>query len=357
MAEAAATTPDRVTVHCVHQHNAPFACLEAQEIVSAHSGLPPIVSDEFLRSVLARCQEAVAGALSRARRVTHVSLGLARVEKVASSRRILGADGKLAAWRASATTDPQLRVMPEGLIDPWLRTIALHDGEEPVVACHYYATHPMSYYGDGRVTSDFAGLARKRRQAEDPGTTHIYFTGCAGDIAAGKYNDGSPESRLGLTERLAEAIVQSERGREIEPLLSARWRTEEVLPPVRAGWSEDALLAEVADRTLSVADRNRAAFKAAWLRRQRRGQRIVISALELGKVTLLHLPAECFVAYQLQAQSQAAGRFVATAAYGDGGPWYMPTRAAYAQGGYEVSVAFCDPGIEDDLTRAIQALL
>ena len=29
LAEAAGTTPDRVAVQCVHQHNAPFACLDA----------------------------------------------------------------------------------------------------------------------------------------------------------------------------------------------------------------------------------------------------------------------------------------------------------------------------------------
>src|SRR5262249_31103138 len=33
LAEAAGTTPDRVAVQCVHQHNAPFACLGAERIV------------------------------------------------------------------------------------------------------------------------------------------------------------------------------------------------------------------------------------------------------------------------------------------------------------------------------------
>ena len=39
LAQAAATTPERVAVQCVHQHNAPFVCLEAEEIVSAQSDL------------------------------------------------------------------------------------------------------------------------------------------------------------------------------------------------------------------------------------------------------------------------------------------------------------------------------
>ena len=40
LADAAGTTPDRVAVHCVHQHNAPFACLDAERIVQAQGDLP-----------------------------------------------------------------------------------------------------------------------------------------------------------------------------------------------------------------------------------------------------------------------------------------------------------------------------
>ncbi|MCX7269951.1 MAG: hypothetical protein NT095_05555, partial [Burkholderiales bacterium] len=42
IAEAAGTTPDRVAVHCVHQHNAPFACLEAAKLVAAQTDLQHI---------------------------------------------------------------------------------------------------------------------------------------------------------------------------------------------------------------------------------------------------------------------------------------------------------------------------
>ncbi len=35
LAAAAGTTADRVAVHCVHQHNAPFACLNTEALVAA----------------------------------------------------------------------------------------------------------------------------------------------------------------------------------------------------------------------------------------------------------------------------------------------------------------------------------
>ena len=34
LAQAAGTTPDRVAVHCVHQHNAPMVCLAADAIIA-----------------------------------------------------------------------------------------------------------------------------------------------------------------------------------------------------------------------------------------------------------------------------------------------------------------------------------
>ena len=39
LAEAAGTTIDRVTVHCVHQHNAPFACVDAEQIILEQGGI------------------------------------------------------------------------------------------------------------------------------------------------------------------------------------------------------------------------------------------------------------------------------------------------------------------------------
>ena len=95
----------------------------------------------------------------------------------------------------------------------------------------------------------------------------------------------------------------------------------------------------------------------AWLQRLDQKQPILLSSLTINDVSLLHLPSECFIEYQLRSQQLISNRFVATAAYGDGGPWYIPTKEAYPQGGYEVSVAFCEPEVDDELTAAIRSLI
>jgi hypothetical protein len=94
-----------------------------------------------------------------------------------------------------------------------------------------------------------------------------------------------------------------------------------------------------------------------WQKRLLEKIPIMLSSLNIGGHSLLHLPAESFVGYQLRAQELAGGRFVATAAYGDGGPWYIPLKADYPKGGYEVGVANCADTIEASLVAGIRDLL
>jgi hypothetical protein len=88
-------------------------------------------------------------------------------------------DGRLVTRFSSA--DAALRELPEGKIDPWLRTVTLFEGENPRVWLHFYATHPQSFYGGGIAAPDVPGLARKRLEKEE-GIPHIYFTGCGGEV-------------------------------------------------------------------------------------------------------------------------------------------------------------------------------
>ena len=91
--------------------------------------------------------------------MTHLGFGQGKVEKVASNRRILGADGKVEIVRFSRTKDPKAIAAPEGVIDPWLKSVSFWNGDRAVAVLTYYATHPQSHYGKGDVTCEFVGLA------------------------------------------------------------------------------------------------------------------------------------------------------------------------------------------------------
>jgi len=74
---------------------------------------------------------------------------------------------------------------------------------------------------------------------------------------------------------------------------------------------------------------------------------------------VLHLPGELFVEYQLAAKAMRPDLHVMLAAYGDYGPGYIGTAAAYLEGGYETSARASNvaPEVEAVLMGAMQQLL
>ena len=357
LADAARTSIDRVAVQCVHQHNAPFACMDAQAIVQEQGDLPDIVNPVFFDLCLKNARDAVTKSLKKTTPVSHIAHGEARVEKVAANRRIIGLNGKLISQRGSSSRKPEHHRFPEGLIDPMLKTVAFYNGNKKLVASHFYACHPMSYYGDGRVSADFCGLARRRMQKQEPDCLHLYFNGCGGNIGAGKYNNGSKEARIELTQRMFDGITTSNATLKPELIRSFAWETEDILPPLDPRFNEEQLLVGIRNKTNRVVARNRPSYTVAFIRRVKEGIPITLSSLHVNDISMLHLPAESFIEYQLRAQAIAPNRFVACAAYGDGGPWYIPVKEAYPQGGYAVGVAWCSPQIDPLMSNGIQTLL
>jgi hypothetical protein len=355
LAKAAHTTAERVAVQCVHPHNAPFADTEAQKLIEAVPGAPASLDRKFFDKVVEQSANALQEALKKTSEVTHVGIGQAKVEKVASNRRIVE-DGTVKATRYSATKDEKIRAEPEGLIDPWLKTLSFWKGEQPLAALHYYATHPMSYYGDGRVTPDFCGLARQKR-ADESKVFQVYFNGCAGNVTAGKYNDGAKENRAVLRDRIYDAMTGAWKATEKHELKTLDWRVEPItLPPRReASFGEEESDKALKDAKAAPAKRGNAAFQLAWLKRKDRP--IDLTCLDLGKALVLHLPGEPFIEYQLKAQELRKDVFVCVAGYGDGGPGYIPTDAAFLEGGYEPTVALAAPSqklLEKALVKLLQ---
>ncbi len=92
LAEAAGTTSERVAVNCIHTHEAPWPDRAAQEIVERHDSGAKVMFLEFCDEAIQRVANAVRDSMNNARTLTHIGICEARVEQVASNRRILGAD-------------------------------------------------------------------------------------------------------------------------------------------------------------------------------------------------------------------------------------------------------------------------
>lgn len=209
IAKAVNTSPQRVSVHSLHQHDAPVCDFSAVKLLDEQGYEGTMFDVDFARETIANVADAAKDAMARAEVATHVGLGEAKVEKVASNRRILGDNGKVRVVRYTATADPAVRAEPEGIIDPMLKSISFWNEDEPLVVLTYYATHPQSYYQTGIANPDFPGMARFLRQATHNGLTHVHFNGAGGNIGAGKYNDGAHENRQILAVRLAEGMAEA----------------------------------------------------------------------------------------------------------------------------------------------------
>jgi hypothetical protein len=360
LALAAGTSPGRVAVHTLHQHDAPDCDFSAEQLLLTAGAAPRQFDSHFQRAALADLQAAVRTALPRARSITHLGLGVAPVEKVASNRRIMGPDGKVRAVRYTSCQDADLRAAPEGTIDPQVSLVSFWNGEEPIAVLSYYATHPQSYYRTGIPNPDFPGVARFLRQLAVPAALHVHFNGAGGNIGAGKYNDGSPENRQILAERLAEGMRHAWESTQRTPLSPEMvgWGVEAVTLPPAADLDAHQLEGQLSKgdpRFFVIGGPSR----LAWLRRCQSGHRIDVSCLRLGSARILHLPGELFVEYQLAAKARRPDLFVAVAAYGDYGPWYIGTAVAYEQGGYETSppASNVGPGAERELLGVIDKLL
>lgn len=360
LAKAAKTTPDRVSIHTVHQHDTPWCDATSEKILAAH-GLGGRQFDlGFLDKCMIRTADAVTSAVSQLKSVKAVGFGEAEVEKVASNRRILGEDGKVKIIRFSSARDSAAINAPEGLIDPLLKSVTFWDENGSAIATlNYYATHPQSYYGKGDVNPEFIGLARNAVH-QKTGVPQVFFIGAAGNIAAGKYNNGSPEMRPVLKERMMKAMEQAFANTTRSEVPEAiQWRSEPLSLPFAGHLQADTLRLIMADTSNSYNDRFTAARQLAWLEQSKNGSPLVVTSLQLGNTWLLHLPGEPFIEYQLAAQKLKSGGHVCTAAYGDDGILYIGTEISYGQGGYEVEkrVNMTTPEAESILMATIRKVL
>jgi hypothetical protein len=360
LAEAAETTPDRVAIHSLHQHDAPGCDFSAETLLAEYRLAGRLFNVAHARQAIADTAHAVKKSIPGARAITHVGLGKALVKEVAANRRILGPDGKVQYVRYSSCKDERIRAFPEGVIDPHVRLVSFWSNDRPVAALSYYATHPQSYYGRGGVSADFVGMARSLQEKENPDVVYVHFNGAGGNVAAGKYNDGSPGMRPVLARRLADGMKAAWESTQKTPirLTDLEWRTQRVVLPLRSNLVAGRLRKTLADDKAELRDRLRAARDLAWTERVLADDPITLSCLRIRSAYVVHLPGELFVEYQIFAQAVRPDDFVAVAAYGDYGPGYIGTRLAYYQGGYETSqVSRTAPDVEPVLLDAIRLVL
>jgi len=350
IAKQAGTVKENVFLHAVHQHDS-IRWAPEYNPKSGEAG-PLVVSLEYCEKSLKDVSEAIAQAVSgQWQSVGKLLTAETRIGGLASNRRLVDENGKFAHTRFSGKNPPALQAFPVGNIDPLLRTICLEntDGRR-IVVLHFYATHPMAAYRRKMVSTDVPGRALRHVQENDDSVAlNIYFTGCAGDITFGKYNlTGDAEAIEQLGKRLGEGMLQNLRRLEEQPMSPLEIKRVVVEVPFHPSLMPAS--------TYSGEHAQERRYVLETIDRWRQSS---VARMSLGPKThlLSFALSEVFVDYQLYAQSLIPEHFLATAAYGNGVYWYIPTKAAFEEeGGYETSDRACvvTPEIDGFLREALR---
>lgn len=353
LAKAAGTIPERVAVHTLHQHSGMNCDFDSEAILETLGAGGQQFNGVFARDAIARVAAAVADAAGKARSVSHVGYGRGKVERVGSNVRIYNPDGTLRGLRLSSTPrDSAFAGQPEGLIDPDLRLVGFWDGSEPVAVMTYYACHPQTIYGDGRISAELPGFARRVREKETD-AFHVHFNGAGGNITVGMYNtkEEGPANLSAIGIRLAEGMKRAwdEAQKTRVPIAPkmVSWAMEKVAYIPRALFNAEKLEKEIRSNPRGY-DAIRKADELAWLRRLSKEGGEELACLHLGPVDILHMPGELYVEYQLAAQKMRPDRFVCVAAYGEYGPVYTATAMHFEQGGAGVLDVWMRPAPENE---------
>jgi hypothetical protein len=348
---------DAVLLHAVHQHDALVILPEVdaeRRMAGWDDGADPAWWRHLARTIAAGLAEQMTASSWR---TALVCTAETRVRGVAANRRLLSRDGTVRATRWSMCKDPALQREPVGLIDPLLRTIAFRSpGGRILATCHFYGCHPQVAYQREMAGPDLPGSALGRLKQSHPGM-HLWFTGCGGDVTAGKYTDPDPECSLAtLGQRLATAMSRNLDHLDDHGSGRLAVRRVRVSLPMAAPQGVKGLRRRLVDgpKPLNFMP---ALLLALWRRRVAWG-RPVLTRLELAPgVQVLSLPSEIMVHYQLFAQAQAPEEFVACAALGDYLHGYIPTDRMFAEGGYEPGASLCVPGVQAALEAGLRELV
>ena len=353
IAKHAKTAVENVFLHSVHKHDS-IRWAPEYNPKPGEDG-PLVVSPEYCKKSLNDVSTAIAEAVAGPwQSVGKLLTSETRLGGLAANRRLVDENGQFAHTRYSGKNSPALQQWPVGKIDPILRTICFENSEgRRIVALHFYATHPMAAYQRKMVSTDVPGRAlRHVRENDDSVALNIYFSGCGGDITFGKYNltaDAQSIDRLG--KRLGEGILRNLdrlQQQPIGPIAVKRVAVEvpfdPAIPPASEYQGEHA---QERRYQLETLDR----WRQSSVARLSIGPAVHLLSFEMGEV---------FVDYQLYAQSLIPEHFLATAAFGNGVYWYIPTRAAFEEnGGYETSPLACivAPEIDEALRDAVRRCL
>lgn len=323
-----------------HAHSTPETC-NLRRLLDTPAAGP------WLEVVMDQLAAAAAMAFAR-RQPSRLKVGEGEVVGLSRNRRMLGPDGRIATGARGA--------VPAGPIDPQVGVALVEglDGSARALLANF-ACHPVTVQVNPLVSADYPGVAMATVERTLPGCADaLFLQGACGNLnPIRNTTDFADVERYGLM--LAGQVIQVAarcsapnyplNGARLAMLSTTYSLATRALPdaaPYRAAFDEAAAQAAAA-----TSDGERATAR----RQQRmaeetlvlidRGPRVMpaeVQVMRVGDLALVALPGEPFVELGLEIKRRSPAPYTFVVGYANDWVGYLPTQAAWEQGGYEVSL-------------------
>jgi len=352
--ESCGIAPARVMVAATHTHLAPVTV--------------PIFQSEcdpqWLAGAVEKGAEAIAEAW-HAREEREFSIATGRVESIAFNRRYWMRSG--AVRMNPGVCNPDI-VRPAGPIDPEVGVLAWGPPDKPSAILVNYTCHLDTISGD-RVSADYPAYMAAAIRDRLGDVAVMFVNGAFGNINHVDVNDPSPRKGLEQAKWMGEVLAaevlrvlpqaagsESQQLDEAHRLLDIPLRPlpDDAVASARATLASAPPVGEMnpeqmcARETVLLAESEKPEVTAE------------VQALRIGEAALVGLPGEPFVELGLRLKGDSPFPHTYVVGLGNGCEGYIPTRAAFDEGGYEVRTARSSklhPDAEDMMVAAGSELL
>lgn len=354
---AAGLHPSHVMLAATHTHSGPSIMRAGMLAIQRRDRMPP--DARVVDRVAAGMTQAIVAAVRNAQPAL-VGAGSA-TGSIGVNRRKRGPDGRI-----------RLEPNPGGPVDRQVRVLRVHGGPSGICIMLNHACHGVVLGPDSLLYSaDWLGAAAGAVQQATGAMVGMVTNGAGADVNPVERGDfdaaerqGRAIARIGLdllghiqflpevqieaasrTLALPTRSLTSEEGAQVLERIRAdfeRARQEGDLPAIHAHefrlpWAEAMVeLAAGGARPEPVAAE--------------------IQAIALGDIALLGLPGEVFVEIGMNIAAASPFRHTFIIGYANRSVGYIPTRQAFAEGGYEVEAAHCHYGFPP-FTPEVQGLV
>jgi len=360
IAEQCGIASERVMISATHTHSGPVQTRD--NLMDDITGAKKPLAVEFTAKLPALIARAVADA--NAKLVpARASAAMGREESVSFNRRYWMKDGTVAWMPGKRNTDI---VRPAGPIDPDVG-ICYFEGAEPLATYVNFAMHP-TVVGGSKFSADYPGCIAKRL-AEYKGTNSVtlFANGCCGNINQLNPNWAGQQGGLREAERIGTVLTAAafRAWPKLQPLKTFAPRalsTIVALPRRKITDEEVAEARRLADnfgkKKLATPAMANAVRILDTLAHKDTPLEVEVQAIAFSDdFAIVSLPGEIFVELGLALKKASPFKHTFIAELANGSIGYIPNRAAYPEGKYEIVSARCAEGSGEMLVETVVKML